>query len=285
MLDHLVVIRGAGDLASGVAYRLAVSGFPVVMTEIAQPTVVRRTVSFAQAVFDGECLVEGVQGRLVQNAAQARAVAMRGGVAVLVDPPAACVCSLSPDVVVDAIMAKRNLGTAMSDAPVVVAIGQGFRAAVDVHAVVETNRGHWLGRVILTGEAQPDTGVPATVDGHGVERVLRAPADGALVPETAIGDTVSTGDVVCRVDGQEVLAPFKGCLRGLIQRGVPVSAGMKIGDVDPRATRQHCFTISDKALAIAGGVLEAVMYFLHRQGQPVLSYEPCRPLAVPRPLR
>ncbi len=266
MFDHLVVVKGAGDLATGVACRLVRAGFPVVMTEIPEPTVVRRGVSFAQAVFDGESVVEGIEAMLAAAPVQALALAREGRIGVLIDPPAACLAELRPAALVDAIIAKRNLGTSMLDAPVVVALGPGFRAGRDAHAVVETNRGHSLGRMLLDGEAEPDTGVPATVGGHGAERVLRAPAAGPFEGIAAIGDFVRTGEVLGRVSGQTVIAPFDGCLRGLIQTGVHVKPGMKIGDVDPRAAREHCFTVSDKALAVGGGVLEALLYFLHGPG-------------------
>lgn len=262
MFEHLVLIKGAGDLASGVAYRLFRAGFPIVMTELAQPTVVRRTVAFAQAVYDGQTTVEGVSARLAASPAEALAIARGGAIAVLVDPHARVVAELRPAVVVDAIMAKRNLGTRRGDAPVVIGLGPGFQAGVDVHAVVETNRGHRLGRALLTGSAEPDTGLPAPVAGRGAERVLRAPADGVFVAARAIGDRVTQGEALGRVGGEALLAPFDGCLRGLIQTGVSVHRGMKVGDVDPRAEREHCFTISDKPLAVGGGVLEAVLYFL-----------------------
>lgn len=262
--DDLVVIKGAGDLATGVAYRLRRAGFAVVMTEIRQPTVVRRTVSFAQAVFDGAAAVEGMRARLVCTPEEALALARHREVAVIVDPQATVIRALQPSIVVDAIVAKRNTGTRIDDAPAVIALGPGFRADVDAHAVIETNRGHRLGRVIWSGEAEADTGVPGLVDGHGADRVLRAPASGTFVAMREIGEHVSPGDVVGSVDGRPVIVPFDGCLRGLIHGDVHVHRAMKIGDVDPRATLEHCFTISDKALAIGGGVLEAAMYLLSR---------------------
>jgi len=264
-MDHLVLVKGAGDLASGVAYRLFRCGFPVIMTELPRPTVVRRTVAFAQAVFDGRTEVEGVCGRLAGSANEAEAVARAGEIAVLVDPDGDVVAELRPSIVVDAIIAKRNTGTSRDDAPVVIGLGPGFRAGVDVHAVIETNRGHRLGRVLLCGEAEPDTGVPAPVDGRGAERVLRAPAGGVFTGVRRIGDRVAAGEVLGYVAGEPLLCPFDGCLRGLLQTGVGAHTGMKVGDVDPRATREDCFTVSDKALAIGGGVLEAALYLLERQ--------------------
>lgn len=269
--EQRVVVKGAGDLASGVAYRLYQSGFIVVMTEVAQPTVVRRSVSFAQAVFDGASEVEGVRATLAATPEAALAIARTREIAVLVDPEAHVVRRLRPAVVVDAIIAKRNTGTSLTDAPIVIGLGPGFRGGVDVHAVVETNRGHRLGRVILDGEAEPDTGVPAPVDGHGADRVLRAPADGLFVGVRGIGDHLAANEVVGFVGTSAVRSAFAGCLRGLIQTGVIVRAGMKIGDVDPRATREHCFTISDKALAIGGGVLEAVLYLSEQQSLRTLA--------------
>jgi xanthine dehydrogenase accessory factor len=265
LAERRVVVKGAGDLATGVAYRLHQCGFTVVMTEIPQPTVVRRSVSFAQAVFDGTSVVEGVRARLASTPEEALAHARLREIAVIVDPRALVVRRLRPAIVVDAIIAKRNTGTVIGDAPIVIGLGPGFRAGRDVHAVVETNRGHRLGRVILDGEAEPDTGVPAPVDGHAADRVLRAPADGTFIGIREIGEHVGADDVVGFVGSLPVSSPFAGCLRGLIQSGIGVRKGMKIGDVDPRATREHCFTISDKALAIGGGVLEAALSLLERQ--------------------
>lgn len=262
----LVLIKGAGDLATGTALRLHRAGFPVVMTELPQPTVVRRTVAFAQAVFDGVYAVEGVTARCVTPDEVATQLARRE-IPVLVDPDAASVALLRPEVVVDAILAKRNLGTRLADAPLVVALGPGFVAGAECHAVIETNRGHSLGRVIRQGSAEADTGQPGEVAGVGKlhTRVLRAPAAGHLIGLRAIGDRVDEGELIAVVragEGEEVaalVAPFAGTLRGLIHPAVAVAAGMKVGDLDPRAERAYCFTTSDKALAIGGGVLEVVM--------------------------
>lgn len=261
----LVLIKGAGDLASGVALRLHRAGFPVAMTETERPLAVRRRVTFAQAVFDGACPVEEVTARLC-TAEEAPGVLAGGAIPVLVDPQTHSLVQLRPYALVDAVMAKRNTGTRREDAPLVVALGPGFTAGIDCHAVIETNRGHNLGRVLWNGSAEPDTGTPGEVPGVGGKpsRVLRAPLAGQVEPHAEIGDHVRGGArlaVVHAPDGAraEVLAPFDGVLRGLIHRSVPVEAGMKIGDVDPRAAREHCFTVSDKSLAIGGGVLEAVL--------------------------
>lgn len=263
--DTLVLIKGGGDLATGVALRLYHSGFPVVMTELPQPLMVRRTVSFGEAVNLGQMQVEGVTAVRVADAGAAqRVLAERGPrrIPVLVDPQACCRVPLHPAVLVDAIMAKRNLGTTRQDAPLVIALGPGFCAGEDCHVVIETNRGHMLGRPLYQGSAEADTGVPGSVGGKTVERLLRAPAAGVLQARAEIGDRVALGQVVAVVSGQEVRAGTDGVLRGMVRSGMPVSAGLKIGDVDPRAEPAHCFLVSDKSLSIGGGVLEAVMHSL-----------------------
>ena len=266
----LVLIKGAGDLATGVAVRLHRSGFPVVMTEIERPLAVRRMASFAQAVFDGSTLVEDVRGvRCLLPAVEACLAA--GDIAVLVDPEAQAPRLLQPAVLVDAIMAKSNTGTRIEDAPLVVALGPGFSASDDCHAVVETHRGHHLGRVIWHGSAEPDTGSPGALPGAGANasRVLRAPVAGSVVSSFQIGDHIAQGETIAMVHGEHgahvpLVAPFAGILRGLVHASVPVSAGMKIGDLDPRAQRSYCYTVSDKSLAIGGGVLEAILAAIHR---------------------
>lgn len=268
MLDltsYPVLIRGAGDLATGVALRLWRAGFPVVMTEVAQPLAVRLTVAFARAVYAGTCAVEGVPARCCAAPDVQRCWADRT-IPVLVDPAAACRAVLRPAVVVDAIMAKHNTGTRPDDAPLVLALGPGFTAGQDCRAVIETARGHYLGRVIWHGAAQANTGTPGELPGIGgkASRVLRAPVAGHVQPCLAIGDPVAAGALIATMDvaGQpkaEIRAPFAGTLRGLIHAAAPVHAGMKVGDLDPRADRDYCFTVSDKALAIGGGVLEAVL--------------------------
>jgi xanthine dehydrogenase accessory factor len=251
------LVRGAGDLATGVALRLFRSGFAVVMTEIARPTVVRRTVAFAEAVYEGCTVVEGVQGIKKDDPDQIETVMRQGAIAVVVDPEGATLREVSFSLLVDAIMAKRNLGTSIADAPVVVALGPGFLAGRDAHAVIETKRGHTLGRVITRGEALPDTGIPGEVGGHSEERLLRAPAAGVFRSTLHIGDRVAAGQIVGHVDDVPVGSQLDGVLRGLLHPGLEVTPGFKLGDVDPRAAREHCFTVSDKALAVAGGVLEA----------------------------
>jgi len=262
--ELLVVVKGGGDLATGVAHRLHRAGIRVIITELPQPTVIRRPVAFASAVCAGEVTVEGVTARLVDGLVQALACLNEGIIPVLVDPKAEVVRELRPDAVVDATVAKRNLGTCLTDAPIVVALGPGFTAGVDCHAVVETNRGHYLGRVITEGQAAPNTSVPGSVLGHAEDRVVRAPCAGIFRGEWRIGDRVEAGQIVARVDGEPVVARISGVLRGLLADGSAVYAGMKVGDVDPRGVVEHCFTISDKARAVGGGVLEAILW-LHRQ--------------------
>ncbi len=262
--NTLILIKGAGDLATGVAWRLVRCGFPVIMTEIARPTAVRRAVCFAQAIFDGTCTVEGVVAQRCEDPEELPELLADGIIPVLVDPQAKVWPHLAPAVVVDAIMAKRNTGTRLSDAPLVIALGPGFSAGEDCHAVIETNRGHWLGRVIEEGGAEADTGRPGAVTGVGerASRVLRAPADGFLIPRIEIGQPVTAGEVIAEMAAPgvgQILAPFAGVLRGLVHPSVPVSAGMKVGDLDPRGKPAHCVTISDKSLAIAGGVMEAIL--------------------------
>lgn len=259
----LVVIRGAGDLASGIALRLFRAGASIVMLDVAVPTAVRRTVCFSEAIRLGETQVEDVRGKRCADADEAARVAAAGEIALLVDPEGTSIPQLAPDAVVDAIVAKRNLGTTRDIAPIVIGVGPGFRAgddaSADCHAAVETKRGHYLGRVIMSGSPIPNTGVPGNIGGHTTDRVLRAPADGLFEPRAEIGDRVSAGDVVGMVAGQPLLATIDGVLRGLLQEGCPVTRGMKAGDIDPRCKPGHCCTCSDKARAVAGGVLEALL--------------------------
>lgn len=270
----LCLLRGGGDLATGVAWRLTRAGWPVVVCELDAPLTVRRTVALSTAVTapGGRVAIEGMVGRLVADPSEAAAVARSGAgteVAVLVSPvlPDWSGRGLAgPDVVVDARLAKRNPAgdgaTSIGDGPLVVALGPGFSAGVDCHAVVETMRGHQLGRVLWQGSAARDTGVPGPVGGRGAERVLRAPAAGQLSWRVAIGDRVTGGQELGTVAGRLVAAPFDGVVRGLIAERVEVPVGLKIGDIDPRADPATCHQISDKALAIGGGVVEAVLTWM-----------------------
>lgn len=256
----IILIKGAGDLATGIAYRLKKSGFDIVMTEIDKPTTVRRTVAFSQAVFDNEIVIEGIKGVKVNNINEIYKEINQGNIPIIIDEKAEIIKELRPDVVVDAIIAKKNLGTSIDDAPIVIGVGPGFEAKVDCHLVVETKRGHYLGKVIEEGSAIPNTGVPGNIGGYTKERIIRASSNGKIKPVVSIGDFVKKGDIVAYVDDVEVLAQIDGIVRGMLQDGIEVFKGMKSGDIDPRCEKDHCFTISDKARSIGGGVLEAIMY-------------------------
>ena len=269
----LVVIRGAGDIASGIALRLFRAGMQVVMCDLAVPTSIRRTVCFSEAIRLGETRVEGVRGVLCADAVAARAAAAAGDVAVLVDPEAACVRDLAPDALVDAILAKRNLGTTRDMAPVVIGVGPGFTAREDCDAAVETMRGHYLGRVYYEGSPIPNTAVPGLIGGYAGERVMRASADGVFEPCVKIGAQVTAGDVCATVAGEPMRATIDGVVRGLLQAGVPVRKGMKCGDVDPRCHPEYIRTSSDKAAAVGGGVLEAILALSGEVGEKNLVAE------------
>ena len=255
----LVVIRGAGDLATGVALRLLRAHIRVVMTDIERPTAIRRTVCFSQAIVHGETEVEHVTARRAHTPAEALEILKGGCIPVLADPEGGCIPVLRPDAVVDAILAKKNLGTRITDAPVVVGVGPGFTAGVDCHAVVETMRGHFLGRSLYEGSAIPNTGIPGLIGGFAGERVLRAPADGVFHQLLDIGAQVKQGDIAATVNGEPMACTLDGVLRGILADGTPVFKGMKSGDIDPRCAIEHCYCASDKALAVGGGVLEAVL--------------------------
>jgi xanthine dehydrogenase accessory factor len=256
------LIRGGGDLASGVAMRLYHVGLSVVIAELAQPLAVRRLVSFAEAVYAGETTIEGVTGRRVTDPGDSLKVLQllsKGRIPVLIDPEAKSAQLLHPMVIVDARMTKQPPEPLRHSARLYIGLGPGFIAGKSCHAVIETNRGHRLGRVIWEGAAQEDTGNPAAVSGHSCERVLRAPAEGKVTGVVQIGDRVQEGQAVAEVGGITVPAPFSGVLRGIIHPDCPVNPGMKIGDVDPRGDPAICSLVSEKSLAIGGGVLEAIL--------------------------
>lgn len=262
-----VLIRGAGDLASGIALRLYRCGFQIVMTEIAIPTTVRRTVAFSPAVYLGEMTVEDVTARRCDSIEVVEETLKSGNIAVVVDNMASICEQWKPDVVVDAILAKRNLGTKITDARTVVGVGPGFTAGVDCHCVVETKRGHYLGRSIWEGSAIPNTGVPGIIGGYGMERLIRAESDGIFRGCVSIGDVVKAGRIVAYSGDMPIRAQIDGVVRGLLQDGVPVTRGMKSGDVDPRCEASHCYTVSDKATSIGGGVLEGILMHSRICGQ------------------
>lgn len=252
------IVRGGGDLATGVIYRLWRAGFAVLCLETVRPLAVRRPVLVAQAVFDGEHSIEEMRAVRIGSAEEFAPVFERGAVAVLVDLDGDSASRVRPDLLVDAIMAKRNTGTHRKMAKLVLAIGPGFTAPDDVHGVVETKRGHFLGRLITNGAPAADTGLPGMEMGYTSERLLRAPADGYVEPVRGIGDHVAAGHLIAAVGGVELRAQIPGVLRGLIHPSVRVVKGMKIGDIDPRNEASHCFSITDKALSVAGGILEGL---------------------------
>ena len=260
----IVLIKGGGEMASGVAHRLSRCHFRVCMTEISKPQAVRREVSFCEAVYEGEKTVEGITAKLVHTHDEITKAWNNNKIPIIVDPETKIKEFLKPDVMVDAIMAKKNLGTKITDAPLVIALGPGFYAGKDAHLVVETNRGHNLGKIIEEGEAEKDTGIPGSIAGFSVERVLRAPGNGILSNLMEIGASVEAGDMVASVNDFPITTKVKGIIRGLLRDGAEVWKGMKIGDVDPRGIKEYCYTISDKASAIGGGVLEGILSNLNR---------------------
>ncbi len=259
-----ILVKGGGDIASGIAWRLHRCGFPVMITEIPEPLSVRRKVSFCEAVYDGKTEVEGVKARLVSSAEEAKDLWSLGEIPVIVDPACRIRDELRPRALVDATLSKKNIGTSISDAPLVIAVGPGYEAGKDCHYVVETNRGHHLGRLLVSGSAEPNTGVPGPIMGITVDRVLRAPGDGTWRGSLDIGALVQPGVFLGAVAEMKVEAKIAGVVRGLIRNGVRVTRGMKIGDIDPRGRLDFCTTISEKALAVAGGVLEGILLF-HRK--------------------
>lgn len=265
MAEHseLIIVRGAGDISTGTIHRLVRAGFPVLALEAARPSAIRRRVAFSEAVYDGAARVEGLTAVRIDDAAQAGAVLARGEVPLLVDPAGDCIRDLRPAAVVDAILAKRNLGTTMDMAELTIALGPGFVAGRDVHFVIETMRGHDLGRIIASGNAAPNTGVPGVIAGYAAERVLHAPRAGVFHPLREIGCVVAAGEAIGMVTAPEgewpVCAAIPGVLRGVLRDGYPVTKGFKLADVDPRLEEvKNCATLSDKARCIAGSVLELV---------------------------
>lgn len=272
MRKAVVLIKGGGDLASGVAHVLVNAGVGVMVTELAQPKMVRRKVSFGNVVYEREIVIEGVRGVLCASVKEAFMAVHSGRVAVLIDPTCSASEFVMPAVLVDAVMAKKNTGTRIYDAPAVIALGPGFEVGRDCHAVIETVRGENMGKVLYSGTAAPPTGKPAEVKGYGTERVLRAPAAGVFQGRAEIGDAVRPGtEVACvrfEIDGRpgtagagsqvEVVARIAGVLRGLLADGVVVEKGQKVGDIDPNGQREDCFRMSDKARAVGRGVIDAI---------------------------
>ncbi len=271
-MKDLIIVRGGGDLATGTIYKLYKSGFPVLVLEATHPSAIRRNVSFCEAVYQGTQTVEDVTCILADSIEAALSLLEQGKLTMLVDPHGTAIAQLQPLAVVDAILAKKNLGTHKDMAPITVALGPGFTAGTDVNAVIETKRGHNLGRVIWSGSAAPNTGVPGIIGGYGKERVIHSPAAGILRNICSITDIVKRGETIAEIETPSgnvpVPATIDGLLRGLIRDGYPVTTGFKIADIDPRVDElNNCFTISDKSRCIAGGVLEAIMHIMHSKGQ------------------
>jgi len=257
--NTIAVVRGGGDLGSGVAHALHKSGFKVLILEVAQPKAIRRKVSFAQAVFDGQTIVEDVKAVKAVTKQDIEALWNQGCIPVCVDPEASLLKEVKADVVIDALLAKKNIGMRRDMAPITIALGPGFQAGKDVDIVIETNRGHNLGRLIYDGYAESNTGIPGSIKGYTEERVLRAPRDGQIRTVLNMGDEVKKGEIICYIDNEPVRAAIDGIIRGLIMNGLHVTRDGKIGDIDPRGIKEYCFTISDKARSIGGAVLEAIL--------------------------
>ena len=287
----IAIIRGGGDLGTGAALRLHRAGWRVLIAELAKPLAIRRAVALASAIYDGSIEVEGVIARRIDDAVEIDQVWSRDQVPVIVDPDCSIAARLNPMVLIDAIMLKRNTGTQMTAAPIVVALGPGFTAGIDCHAVIETNRGHNLGRVYYYGSAEPDTGTPGNLGGQDSQRALRAPIEGVFYAQRKIGDHVRAGEMIGRVItvdvsltdsaarrlaltdrdasqplGMIVKTRIDGVVRGILHDGLIVLAKAKVADIDPRGEVSYCFTVSDKSWAVGGGVLEAVFY-LARQSR------------------
>lgn len=264
-MNHLIIVRGGGDIATGTIMKLYKCGFSVLILEIPNPSAIRRNVAFSEAVYQGEQTVEDVTCYLARDSAEAAAFLAEGKLTLLIDPEGSCLKDFQPLALVDGILAKKNLGTSRSMAPITVALGPGFTAGKDVDAVIETQRGHNLGRVIYAGTAAPNTGIPGKIAGFDKERVIHSPAAGALRNVASITDTVRKGQTIAVIETDEgnvpVAATLDGLLRGLIRDGYSVTRGFKIADIDPRADEyNNCFTVSDKARCIAGGALEAILH-------------------------
>ncbi|MEN8243837.1 MAG: selenium-dependent molybdenum cofactor biosynthesis protein YqeB [Thermodesulfobacteriota bacterium] len=263
--DLIVAIKGAGDLASGLAWRLYQARIRrIYMLEVPKPLSVRRRVAFSEAVYDGLKTVEGVTAQRIDDNANLQSAWSKGHIAVRVDPKGNTIHEWPPNVLVDAIMAKKNLGTRIEDAPLVIGLGPGFTADKDVHRIIETHRGSNLGRLIDRGCALPDTAIPGTVGGYSSERLLRSPASGVFQTTHRIGEQVQKGETVAMVNGQVLKTAIDGVIRGLIRPGIDVTEGLKVGDIDPRGPKVDCDLISDKARALGGALLEAILHAFNR---------------------
>lgn len=271
-MERLIIVRGGGDLATGTIYRLHQAGYHVLVLEVKQPLAIRRYVSFCQAIYDGEIEVEGVKACRVDTLDECQQIFAEGKIPVYIDENATAIDILKPEVVVDAILAKKNLGTNRKMAPLTIALGPGFEASKDVDAVIETKRGHHLGRIYYQGCAIKNTGIPGIIAGYGKERVMHSGVHGIFQPVKMIGDVVKKGEVIAHIQNEdglhEAYASLDGVLRGILQAGLDIPKGMKIADIDPRLeSANHCFTISDKARCISGSVLEVICRYENQGGR------------------
>lgn len=267
MMKPFVLVRGAGDIATGTIIKLHKSGIKVLACECENPSAIRRKAALCEAVYDGTSMVEGVISQKVETIEQIERAFQRCEVPVMVDEKLSILSSIKPVCVVDAILAKKNLSTRMDMAPITIALGPGFVAGKDVHAVIETKRCHNLGRIIYNGSAKPNTGKPGIIAGESTKRVIYANNDGIIKHNAKIGDIVLKGQILAFIGQKEVNATIDGVLRGLIREGFNVSKGLKIADIDPRKEeKENCITVSDKARCIAGGVLEALLHLASEQG-------------------
>lgn len=265
MFRDIVVIRGGGDIASGIAHRLYRSGFKVLILEIEKPTMIRRKVSFASAIYEGEIVVEGVKAIKINNIEDIYRIWEKESIPVIIDSKCSILNEIKADILIDATLAKKNLGIRKDMASITIGVGPGFNAGEDVDVVIESCRGHDLGKLIFKGYAKADTGVPGEILGYSIERVIKAPCDGIIRNLLDIGDRVKKGQIIAYIDNEPIKAKIDGVLRGFITNGLKVKKGLKIGDIDPRGVREYCFTISDKARAIGGSVLEAILYLKNKK--------------------
>lgn len=272
MKENIVIVRGGGDIATGTIAKLHQSGFPVLVLEIANPSAIRRKVAFCDAVYDGKAKVEGMVCVLTKNQQEIERAWGKGEIPLMIDPKGSMIKKLQPVAVIDAILAKKNLGTNRQMAPVTIGLGPGFSAPEDVSAVIETKRGHDLGRVIYEGRAIANTGIPGLIGGYGKERVIHAPAAGVIENIREIGDLVEKGEMIAKIGSVPVEASLTGVLRGIIKNGYEVEKGLKIADIDPRKEEQkNCYTISDKARCVGGGALEALLHLQYLQKKEGMS--------------
>lgn len=261
---EIIVVRGGGDIATGVCHRLYKAGFNVLILDIEKPTTIRRRVAFSEAIYSKQIEVEGVKAVYVKRIEDIYHEINKGNIPVYVDPKGEIINEVCPLAVVDSILAKVNLGTNTDMAPITIGVGPGFEAGVDVDLVIETQRGHFLGKVIYEGFAIANTSIPGNILGHTEDRIIRATAEGIVKPIVEIGEMVEMGQIICKVGATDVIANLSGIVRGMITEGLHVTKGYKIGDIDPRGVKENVYTISEKARAVGGGVLEALMYLKNR---------------------